>query len=154
MLIIICVIAKFQFLVQRTQSRKFTFYLHLDVKISWEFIHHGSCFFIIIWSIGNLLRISDLMLIPNNWKHVFVLLHEKNRKIHYIWKWSFEVEIFFFCRIHIQIPPTGYIGLILRSTAVATASRSTFEGTMRVLCSYCMCSSFSTCCHSSVRVPS
>ena len=31
----------------------------------------------------------------------------------------------------------GYVGLILRSTAVATASRSTFEGTMRVLWRYC-----------------
>ena len=41
----------------------------------------------------------------------------------------------FFCLfrplcVHIQIPPTGYIGLILRSTAVATASYSTFEGTI------------------------
>ena len=36
-------------------------------------------------------------------------------------------------RLHIEIPPTGYVGLILRSTAVATASRSTVEGTMRVL---------------------
>ena len=35
--------------------------------------------------------------------------------------------------IHIQIPQTGYVGLILRSTAVATASRNTVEGTMRVL---------------------
>ena len=31
--------------------------------------------------------------------------------------------------VHIQIPPTGYVGLILRSTHVATASRSTVEGT-------------------------
>ena len=35
--------------------------------------------------------------------------------------------------IHTQIPLTGYVGLILGSTAVATASRSTVEGTMRVL---------------------
>ena len=35
--------------------------------------------------------------------------------------------------VHIQIPPTGYVGLILCSTTVATASWSTFEGTMRVL---------------------
>ena len=35
--------------------------------------------------------------------------------------------------LHIQIPLTGYLGLILRSTAVATASRCTPEGTMRVL---------------------
>ena len=32
--------------------------------------------------------------------------------------------------VHIQIPPTGYVGLILGITAVATASRSTVEGTM------------------------
>ena len=36
-------------------------------------------------------------------------------------------------QVHVQIPPTSYEGLILRSTAVATASRSTVEGTMRVL---------------------
>ena len=32
--------------------------------------------------------------------------------------------------IHIQIPPTGYVSLILRNTVVATASRSTVEGTI------------------------
>ena len=32
--------------------------------------------------------------------------------------------------LHIQIPPTGYVGLILRSTAVATVSLNTIEGTM------------------------
>ena len=35
--------------------------------------------------------------------------------------------------VHIQTPPTSYVGLILRSTTVATASRSTVQGTMRVL---------------------
>ena len=49
---------------------------------------------------------------------------------------------------------TGYVGLISRSTAVASASRSTIEGTMRVLCSYCVRSSLSAFCHSSIRVPS
>ena len=34
-----------------------------------------------------------------------------------------------------------------------TTSQSTVEGTMRVPCSYCMCSSFSAFCHSSIRVP-
>ena len=38
--------------------------------------------------------------------------------------------------IHIQIPLTGYIGLILSSTAVATVSQSTFEGTMRAIWHY------------------
>ena len=38
---------------------------------------------------------------------------------------------------HIQIPLTGYVGLILRSTAKATASHNTFKGTMRVLWCYC-----------------
>ena len=33
--------------------------------------------------------------------------------------------------LHIQIPPTGYVGVILRTTA-ATASRSTVDGTRRV----------------------
>ena len=33
---------------------------------------------------------------------------------------------------------TCYVGLIQRNTAVATASESTVEGTMRVLCSYWM----------------
>ena len=39
-------------------------------------------------------------------------------------------------KLHTQIPLTGYVhdvGLILRRTAMATASWSTFEGTMRVL---------------------
>ena len=36
--------------------------------------------------------------------------------------------------IHIQIPPTGYVGLLLRSTAVATANGSTVvEGTLQLL---------------------
>ena len=35
--------------------------------------------------------------------------------------------------IHIQILLTGYIGLISRCTAVVTASRSTFKGTLRSL---------------------
>ena len=49
---------------------------------------------------------------------------------------------------------SGYVDLILHSTAVATTSQSTVEGTMRVLCSYCMGSSLSAFCHSSIRVPS
>ena len=43
----------------------------------------------------------------------------------------------YICYIHIQISPTGCIGLILRSTTVATARWSTFQGTMRVLWHYC-----------------
>ena len=39
--------------------------------------------------------------------------------------------------IHIQILPTGYVGLIWRSTAEATASWSIDEGTLRVHRSYC-----------------
>ena len=31
-------------------------------------------------------------------------------------------------KVHIQIPPTGYVGIILRSTAVATVSQNTVEG--------------------------
>ena len=59
--------------------------------------------------------------------------------------------------VHIQIPLTSYIGLI--NTAVATASQSTFEGIMKVLCSYCMhglsCHrSMTMYHHSSVIVPS
>ena len=49
---------------------------------------------------------------------------------------------------------TGYVGFILRRTAVATVSCSTVEGTMRVLCIYCKHSSLSAFCHSSVWVPS
>ena len=37
-----------------------------------------------------------------------------------------------FC-VHIQIPPTGYVGLILHSTAVATVSWSIIEGTLMLL---------------------
>ena len=48
---------------------------------------------------------------------------------------------------------TGYVGLIWRSTTVATASQSTVEGTMRVLWGYFMHSSFSAFWHSSVSVP-
>ena len=56
--------------------------------------------------------------------------------------------------VHIQIPPTDYVGLILHSTAVATASRSTIEGTIRILWRYCdkRLKSYYTC--SRVRVPS
>ena len=49
---------------------------------------------------------------------------------------------------------TGYMCLISHSTDVASVSRSTVESTMRVLRSYCMHSSFSALCYSSVRVPS
>ena len=51
--------------------------------------------------------------------------------------------------VHIQIPPTGYVGLILCSTAVATTSWSTFGSW--TLCRYCD-RSYRTC--SSCRVPS
>ena len=37
--------------------------------------------------------------------------------------------------LHILIPPTSCVGLILGSTGVATASQDTVEGTMRILCS-------------------
>ena len=56
--------------------------------------------------------------------------------------------------LHIQIPPGQLRGSHIQSTAVPTSYRSTIEGTMRVLCSYCMCSSLSAFCHSRVRVPS
>ena len=51
-----------------------------------------------------------------------------------------------YLNLHIQIPPTGYVGLILRSTAVATASRSTVEGSIWRYCderqrTYYACSS-------------
>ena len=49
---------------------------------------------------------------------------------------------------------TIYVGLILRSTTVATTSCSTLEGTMRALCTYHLPSSFLAFCHSSVRVTS
>ena len=39
--------------------------------------------------------------------------------------------------LHIQIPKIGYVGLIWRSTAEASASWSTVEGTFRVCHSYC-----------------
>ena len=42
-----------------------------------------------------------------------------------------EGEILYMEYLHIQIPPTGYVDLILRSTAAVKLS--TFEGTMRVL---------------------
>ena len=35
--------------------------------------------------------------------------------------------------LHIQTPPTDYVDLILRSTAMATASRSTIESTLQLL---------------------
>ena len=49
--------------------------------------------------------------------------------------------------LHIQILPTGYVGFIWHSTAMATASWSTFEG---IFCSYCD-RSYLAC--SSCRVP-
>ena len=48
-----------------------------------------------------------------------------------------DIRIEIAMQLHIQIPPTAYVDLILRVTAVATASRSTVEGTRRVLWSYC-----------------
>ena len=39
--------------------------------------------------------------------------------------------------MHTQFPLTGYVGLILRSNAVATASWSTVLGTMRVFWGCC-----------------
>ena len=56
--------------------------------------------------------------------------------------WS-SIVSHFLCRIHIHILPTSYVGLILRSTAVATAC-------WRVLWYYCV-QSYCTC--SSCRVP-
>ena len=50
--------------------------------------------------------------------------------------------------------PATWVDNILHSTSVATTSCSTVEGTMRVLCNYCMCSSFSAFCHRSIWVPS
>ena len=49
---------------------------------------------------------------------------------------------------------TGNVGLILRSTAVVTTSRSTVECIMRVLCSYCMPAVASQPFVASHRVPS
>ena len=63
--------------------------------------------------------------------------------------------------IHIQIPPSGYVGLILCSTDVATVSRSTVGGTMRVLysCSprrvsrnYALCIKWCLLCSSNMSV--
>ena len=72
-------------------------------------------------------------------KWSWILLHsQKKGKV-------FNIVLF----IHIQIPPM-YISPITQYP-VATTSWSTFEGTLRVLYSYCMCSSS---CHSSRRVPS
>ena len=36
-------------------------------------------------------------------------------------------------KVRVQIPLIGYVDLILHSTAVATTSRTTVEGTMSVL---------------------
>ena len=57
---------------------------------------------------------------------------------------------------HIQIPPISYVGFVLHSTTVATASRSTlpFKGTMRVLWHYCNNRLRSYCACSSWRLPS
>ena len=38
-------------------------------------------------------------------------------------------------KLHIQIPPTGYVGLLWCNTSEATASWSTVEGTLKVRCS-------------------
>ena len=55
----------------------------------------------------------------------------------------------------IQIPPYQLCGShITQCHCGYTAIRSTVEGTIRVLCSYYMCSSFSAFCHSTLRVPS
>ena len=41
-------------------------------------------------------------------------------------------SLYNFQLVHIKIPPISYVDLLLRSTVVATASWSTFEGTMKV----------------------
>ena len=56
-------------------------------------------------------------------------------------------------KLHKQIPATGYEGLILRSTTVTTASRSTVEGTMRVFWGYCARRLRGYCTCSRCRVP-
>ena len=71
-------------------------------------------------------------------------------------KFIFQCDkgIIYIVYIHIQIPLTGYAGLIQRSTAVATVSHSTSEGTMRVLIHYCDKRLRSYCTRSCCRVPS
>ena len=44
-----------------------------------------------------------------------------------------QLMVYCLIDIHVQFPPTDYVGLILGSTAVATTSCSIIEGTMRVL---------------------
>ena len=48
-------------------------------------------------------------------------------------QWKLHLQELQTLKVHIQIPPTGYVGLILHSNTVTTASWSTIEGTMRVL---------------------
>ena len=54
-----------------------------------------------------------------------------------IQKWMrFENAVFlahikFWWELHVQIPPTGYVGLILSSIVVATTSGSIFTSSMR-----------------------
>ena len=75
-----------------------------------------------------------------------------------VWLWQMNIiilqdmNVFHCISIYTtRFPLNDYVGLIKRPTTVATVSRSTIESTMRVLCSYCMCSSF---CHSSISIPS
>ena len=56
--------------------------------------------------------------------------------------------------MHIQIPPDPLHGSqITQYSCGYCKSQYTVEGTMRVLCRYCMPSSFSALCHSSSEYP-
>ena len=83
-----------------------------------------------------------------------VTIHEFHNKHHYL---SFTLYIHGCIFInamfltHLDSSCPGYMGHLLTSSAVATASQRRVEGTVRVLCSYCIQDSS---CHSSIRVPS
>ena len=81
--------------------------------------------------VASLVHLAQLeQLEPVQW----VLLHNLALKT---WKQTKVLTITTsFNVIHIQIPSTTYVDLIWCRTAVATASWSTSEGTLRVLCSY------------------
>ena len=71
------------------------------------------------------------------WTFMSCIAVLQNRKV---WRHRAIPPPFLICKItiiHTQIPTTSYLGLIWHSTAEATASYSTIEGTLKVRYSFC-----------------
>ena len=85
----------------------------------------------ILWLVKNIQYLKDCKLIQNS-AGCYIVNNTVNLKCKKHSSWKKVTSI-----IHIQIPPTGYVGIIWCSTPENTASWSTTGGTLRVRWSYC-----------------